>query len=184
MSQLSEDAAVRRLGDRLGFGLSGSSLIEAQQRGLSATLKQYLSPADGDAGAEQTPAPQLQWMPRPTQGGRRQAERGGEESVAPADAQAARTAHGQAPTMTSGGPVPHARSPTSRPAKTFGPAPDRQPSATPPTDPDDQENNGASAGGQPRPARCAAGPRRHLDRDGRTDAGLFGFARWLRHPFR
>jgi hypothetical protein len=65
MSQLSEDAAVRRLGDRLGFGLSGSALIEAQQRGLSATLKQYLSPADGDAGAEQTPAPQLQWMPRP-----------------------------------------------------------------------------------------------------------------------
>ncbi len=33
-------------------------------------------------------------------------------------------------------------------AKTFGPASDRQPSATPPTDPDDQENNGASAGGQ------------------------------------
>ena len=46
MSQLSDDAAVRRLGDRLGFGLSGSALIEAQQRGLSATLKQYLSPAD------------------------------------------------------------------------------------------------------------------------------------------
>jgi hypothetical protein len=65
MSQLSEDAAVRRLGDRLGFGLSGSALIEAQQRGLSATLKQYLSPADGDSGAEQTPSPQLQWTPRP-----------------------------------------------------------------------------------------------------------------------
>jgi uncharacterized protein (DUF1800 family) len=65
MSQLSEDAAVRRLGDRLGFGLSGNALIEAQQRGLTATLKQYLSPADGDSGAEQTPPPQLQWTPRP-----------------------------------------------------------------------------------------------------------------------
>src|SRR5215212_3214872 len=65
MSQLSEDAAVRRLGDRLGFGLSGNALIEAQQRGLTATLKQYLSPADGDSGAEQTPSPQLQWTPRP-----------------------------------------------------------------------------------------------------------------------
>jgi hypothetical protein len=65
MSQLSEDAAVRRLGDRLGFGLSGNALIEAQQPGLSATLKQYLSPADGDAGAEQTPPPQLMWTPRP-----------------------------------------------------------------------------------------------------------------------
>ena len=65
MSQLSEDAAVRRLGDRLGFGLSGNALIEAQQRGLTATLKQYLSPADGDSRAEQTPPPQLQWTPRP-----------------------------------------------------------------------------------------------------------------------
>ena len=37
MSRLSKDAAVRRLGDRLGFGLSGNALIEAQQRGLSAT---------------------------------------------------------------------------------------------------------------------------------------------------
>jgi hypothetical protein len=52
MSELSEDAAVRRLGDRLGFGLSGDALIEAQQRGLTAILKQYLSPADRDAGAE------------------------------------------------------------------------------------------------------------------------------------
>ena len=33
-------------------------------------------------------------------------------------------------------------------AQTFGPASDRQPSTTPSTDPDDQENNGASAGGQ------------------------------------
>jgi uncharacterized protein (DUF1800 family) len=65
MSQLSEDAAVRRLGDRLGFGLPGNALIEAQQRRLTATLKQYLSPADGDSGAEQTPSPQLQWTPRP-----------------------------------------------------------------------------------------------------------------------
>ena len=75
MSQLSEDAAVRRLGDRLGFGLSGNALIEAQQRGLSATLKQYLSPADGDR-AEQTPAPQLQWLPRPRKaaGGKPSAE--------------------------------------------------------------------------------------------------------------
>lgn len=32
--------------------------------------------------------------------------------------------------------------------RTFGPAHDRQPSATPTTDPDDQENKGASAGGQ------------------------------------
>jgi uncharacterized protein (DUF1501 family) len=32
--------------------------------------------------------------------------------------------------------------------RTFGPARDRQPSATPTTDPDDQENKGASAGGQ------------------------------------
>ena len=33
-------------------------------------------------------------------------------------------------------------------ARTFGPARDHQPSSTPTTDPDDQENNGASAGGQ------------------------------------
>jgi hypothetical protein len=56
MSQLSEDAAVRRLGDRLGFGLSGNALIEAQQRRLTATPEAVsLSPADGDSGAEQTP---------------------------------------------------------------------------------------------------------------------------------
>ena len=33
-------------------------------------------------------------------------------------------------------------------ARTFGAAPNRQPTATPTTDPDDQENQGASAGGQ------------------------------------
>jgi hypothetical protein len=43
MSQLSEDAVVRRLGDRLGFGLAGNALLEAQQRGLTATLKHYVS---------------------------------------------------------------------------------------------------------------------------------------------
>jgi hypothetical protein len=36
MSQLSEEAAVRRLGDRLGFGLAGNALREARQRGLSS----------------------------------------------------------------------------------------------------------------------------------------------------
>jgi uncharacterized protein (DUF1800 family) len=65
MSQLSEDAVVRRLGDRLGFGLAGNALVEAQQRGLPATLKQYLSHDDGDAGANQTPPPDLPWIPRP-----------------------------------------------------------------------------------------------------------------------
>jgi len=39
--------------------------MEAQQRGLTVTLKQYLSPTGGDSEAEQTPPPQLQWTPRP-----------------------------------------------------------------------------------------------------------------------
>lgn len=65
MSQLSEDAAVRRLGDRLGFGLAGDALIRAQQRGLTAMLEQYLSRGDGDAGADQTPPPELPWIQRP-----------------------------------------------------------------------------------------------------------------------
>ena len=41
------------------------ALVEAQQRGLPATLKQYLSHDDGDAGANQTPPPDLPWIPRP-----------------------------------------------------------------------------------------------------------------------
>jgi uncharacterized protein (DUF1800 family) len=65
MGQLSEAAVVRRLSDRLGFGLAGDALIAAQQRGPSATLQEYLSPADADAGADQTPPPQLRWIPRP-----------------------------------------------------------------------------------------------------------------------
>jgi uncharacterized protein (DUF1800 family) len=65
MGQLNDAAVVRRLGDRLGFGLAGDSLGEAQQRGLTATLQQYVSPAGNDAGATQTPPPQLRWMPRP-----------------------------------------------------------------------------------------------------------------------
>ncbi|HWL74834.1 MAG TPA: DUF1800 family protein, partial [Burkholderiaceae bacterium] len=65
MGQLNEAAVVRRLGDRLGFGLAGNSLAEAQQRGPTTTLQQYVSPAGNDAGAHQTPPPQLQWMPRP-----------------------------------------------------------------------------------------------------------------------
>ena len=64
MSQLSEAAVVRRLGDRLGFGLAGNALSEAQQRGLAATVKQHLTPTGADAGAEQTPPPQLPWIPR------------------------------------------------------------------------------------------------------------------------
>jgi uncharacterized protein (DUF1800 family) len=69
MSQLSEDAVVRRLGDRLGFGLAGDALVEAQRRGLTATLQDYLSPAGADAGANQTPPPELQWIPRPKKAG-------------------------------------------------------------------------------------------------------------------
>jgi uncharacterized protein (DUF1800 family) len=65
MSQLSEDAAVRRLGDRLGFGLAGDALHGAQQRGLATTLKDYVSPTGTDAGAEQTPPPEMPWIPRP-----------------------------------------------------------------------------------------------------------------------
>jgi hypothetical protein len=59
MSQLSEDAAVRRLADRLGFGLAGEALLEAQQRGLTSMLEQYLSRGDGDAGVDQTPPPEM-----------------------------------------------------------------------------------------------------------------------------
>jgi hypothetical protein len=65
MSQLSEDAAVRRLADRLGFGLAGEALLKAQQRGLTSMLEQYLSRGDGDAGADQTPPPEMPWIPRP-----------------------------------------------------------------------------------------------------------------------
>jgi hypothetical protein len=65
MSQLSEAAAVRRLGDRLGFGLAGDALAAAQQRGFRATLQHYLSRAGPDAGAAATPPPDLPWVPRP-----------------------------------------------------------------------------------------------------------------------
>jgi len=65
MSQLSEDAAVRRLADRLGFGLAGEALLEAQQRGLTSMLEQYLSRGDGDAGVDQTPPPEMPWITRP-----------------------------------------------------------------------------------------------------------------------
>jgi len=65
MSQLSEDAVVRRLGDRFGFGLAGNALLQAQQRGLTATLENYMSPSGADAGADQTPPPELPWIPRP-----------------------------------------------------------------------------------------------------------------------
>jgi len=65
MSQLSEDAVVRRLGDRLGFGLAGNALIKARQHGLTVTLQDYVSPTGADAGADQTPPPELPWIPRP-----------------------------------------------------------------------------------------------------------------------
>ena len=74
MSQLSEAAVVRRLGDRLGFGLPGNALSEAQQRGLSATVKQYLTPAGADAGANQTPPPELPWIQRPHRVGTKPSE--------------------------------------------------------------------------------------------------------------
>jgi uncharacterized protein (DUF1800 family) len=65
MSQLSEEAVVRRLGDRLGFGLAGDALVEARRRGLTETLQHYVSPAGDDARAKETPPPELQWIPRP-----------------------------------------------------------------------------------------------------------------------
>jgi uncharacterized protein (DUF1800 family) len=65
MGQLTEAAAVRRLGDRLGFGLAGPGLAEAQQRGFAATHARYLHPTGADAGVAQTPPPQLAWIPRP-----------------------------------------------------------------------------------------------------------------------
>jgi uncharacterized protein (DUF1800 family) len=65
MGQLSETAAVRRLADRLGFGLSGDALAAAQQRGFSPSLQHYLSPATADAGAAATSPPDLPWLPRP-----------------------------------------------------------------------------------------------------------------------
>jgi uncharacterized protein (DUF1800 family) len=65
MGQLTEAAAVRRLGDRLGFGLAGPALAGAQQRGFAATLTSYLHPTGADAGAAQTPPPELPWILRP-----------------------------------------------------------------------------------------------------------------------
>jgi uncharacterized protein (DUF1800 family) len=65
MGQLTEAAAVRRLGDRLGFGLTGPALVGAQQRGLAAALHGYLFPTGTDVGATQTPPPDLPWIPRP-----------------------------------------------------------------------------------------------------------------------
>ena len=65
MGQLSEAAAVRRLGDRLGFGLAGSELSDAQAQGFAATLRRYLSPPTPDAGVAASPAPDLPWIPRP-----------------------------------------------------------------------------------------------------------------------
>lgn len=65
MATLSDDAAVRRLGDRFGFGLAGNALESAQQAGFEATLTRLLHPSGRDAGAAATPPPELPHLQRP-----------------------------------------------------------------------------------------------------------------------
>lgn len=65
MAELNEDAAVRRLLDRFGFGADVRSLATAQAAGLSATVDRLLRPSGGDAGATATPAPDLPGLLRP-----------------------------------------------------------------------------------------------------------------------
>jgi uncharacterized protein (DUF1800 family) len=66
MAELTEAAAVRRLHERLGFGLGGSGLDAAQQQGFEPAVARLLGPPTApDAGAAQTPPPDLSDWPRP-----------------------------------------------------------------------------------------------------------------------
>lgn len=65
MATLPDDAAVRRLTDRFGFGLGGDALARAQTAGFEATLTRWLSTTGRDAGAAATPLPDLPHVERP-----------------------------------------------------------------------------------------------------------------------
>lgn len=65
MATLSDDAAVRRLTDRFGFGLGGDALARAQAAGFDATLTALLRTTGRDAGAAATPLPELPHLERP-----------------------------------------------------------------------------------------------------------------------
>lgn len=65
MATLSDDAAVRRLADRFGFGRGGDALAAAQRDGFDTTLSAYLEPSGDDAGAADSPAPDLPHLTRP-----------------------------------------------------------------------------------------------------------------------
>jgi uncharacterized protein (DUF1800 family) len=65
MSELTERAAVRRLYDRLGFGLGGDRLAAAQRDGFDSATTALLRTAGTDVGAQSTPLPVLDSVRRP-----------------------------------------------------------------------------------------------------------------------
>ena len=65
MAQLTESAAVRRLHDRLGFGLGGSELAASHAGGFDAAVGRLLGADGRDAGAAATPPPDVPFRPRP-----------------------------------------------------------------------------------------------------------------------
>ncbi len=65
MASLTDDAAVRRLADRFGFGLAPDRLAAAQADGFGETLTAYLRPSGADAGVAATPVPKLPYLTKP-----------------------------------------------------------------------------------------------------------------------
>jgi uncharacterized protein (DUF1800 family) len=68
MAKLAESAAVRRLHDRLEFGLGGAGLAASQAKGFDAAAARLLAPDTADTGAAATPPPDLPHRPRPAKG--------------------------------------------------------------------------------------------------------------------
>jgi uncharacterized protein (DUF1800 family) len=65
MAQLTEAAAVRRLHDRLGFGLGGAERAASYSGGFDAAATHVLATGAADAGAAATPPPDVPFRPRP-----------------------------------------------------------------------------------------------------------------------
>ena len=65
MGQLTEPAAIRRLHDRLGFGLGGPGLVASSDGGFDAAVARLLGADGRDAGAAVTPPPDVPFRPRP-----------------------------------------------------------------------------------------------------------------------
>jgi uncharacterized protein (DUF1800 family) len=64
MAKLIESAAVRRLHDRLGFGLGGAGLAASHAGGFDAAVARLLATDTSDAGVAATPPPDVPYRPR------------------------------------------------------------------------------------------------------------------------